>query len=222
MLCGRLASAQTVRSDDFNRPDGPLVVVGGMWGQQTTYGGGAVIRDTVSGDPLTGVVGGNTKLTIAFWQEDFGLAQFSQGVIAPGFDPGNGAQVFVNRRASGVPWRYGFMFVPTVTPTCASGACWHLKADGGTSAPVIADIEVGASQFSPGDTVCIDHQTFNGVGVLRGVLNGVVVISGLINPALGTDPLVNGNPGVAINPLAGSSPYVWDSWTGGSGLCAVN
>ncbi len=204
-------SAQAVRSDSFNRADGPL---GSPWAQQTNLGGNAQIRD--------GIVGGNNKLTIAYWQEDFGLGQFSQGVIGNGFDVNNGAQVFVNRRVSGTPWRYGFMYVPVVTPTCASGSCWHLKADGGTAAPVIADIEVGAYQFLPGDTVCIDHQTINGVGVLRGVLNGNVVITGAINPVLGNDPLVNGNPGIAINPLSGASQYVWDSWTGGSGLCTVN
>lgn len=212
------AQAQTTGSDDFNRPNSWLVVPGGQWGEQTSFGGRAQVHDLTTGDPLTGVMRSNQYLTITYWLTSFGLASYSQGVVAPVVDSGNRFQVFVNRRPTGTPWRYGFLYVhPGLIVECPDG-CYALKYDGGTNAPYLAFVTNGAQPFQPGQRPCIDHQVD---GTLRGLLDGQVIITANMYALYGQDPLTAGNAGIVSGPI--TSPYAdaWDSWTGGQGLCPV-
>lgn len=178
-----------LRSDDFERPDGPP---GPSWAWQSGIG-----APRIRGGDL-GTEG--QGFFIAWWAADaIGPDQFSEAVIAQGFDPAQVAvQVFVRRQPTGTPWRYGFHFNP-------GNGDYELKYDGGS--PGVVLVGVPASPFQPGDTVRIEVQG----NALRALVNGVEVA------AATHDALAGGLAGLVVNPAPGTIALTgWASWRGGT------
>ena len=101
----------------------------------------------------------------------------------------------MRRQATGVPWRYGFHFEPTL-------GSYLLKYDGGPS--VILASRPG-SHFLPGDVVRIEARG----STLRCFLNGVLILTATHSA------LTGGAVGVGINPLEAPALYAFESWRGG-------